>query len=167
MGDDGPRRQAAFQSNVMDGVLHPAAQQHRVLCDERRTVVEETQELDGAGWLEPVAVLSLLIARKNVLAVGKVKAPDAKRGNGGVDRTRAAGESEEDIGGDVIALLYGQMEQLAQRDVYIGVGLFTLQRTVGFGQNTVFRAEADRLVEAEAALLDRHQDCDAKRQLEH
>ena len=122
--------------------------------------------MDGGTGLKPVVILQGFIAVQIVLGVLHVEAGQAERGHVGVDRRGAAQEAEKDVGGGVVALSDGELNEGAERNIDIGVGVLCLERAPVLGRDAVCGEEADGLVERELALLDLVEDGEGEGELE-
>ncbi len=166
MRDDGAGWEIRLQALDAGGGVHPGEEQGGVLGGEWRAVGKAAEEVDGGLGLEPVAILEGLVAVEVVLGVLHVEASDAERGHVGVDEGGAAEEAEKDVGGGVIALGDGELEQGAEGDVDVGVGVLMLERAPVFGWDAVCGEKADGLIEGEPALLDLVEDGEGEGELE-
>lgn len=75
-----------------------------MLRGQRRVVVYAAQPLNRGGGLKPITILNGDVASKTALAVFEVKARDTERVNVIFNDLRAADDTQNQVGGGVVAL---------------------------------------------------------------
>lgn len=137
VGGLGARWEVAVETAGGFGGAHPVKEHGVVFGCKGQVVAEDAKELDCSARRKPVAVLEGSVAVEGALAVEKVEAGDAERGDVVVDDLRAAGETKEEVGGGVVAEGDGHLEKVAEGDIDAGVEVLVLQGAVGLGEDEV------------------------------
>ena len=167
MHDAGAAGQVCLQAFGAGGrFAHPLKEQLDVWWVEGRLVFQQAQESDGGCRLEPIAILSVLVAVERGFAVAQMEAADAKSGEILVDGGGSPDDAQQDIGGSVVAESDGRVGQFAKGHVDVSVGVLVLQGAVSLGQDAVRFEKANRLIERQLAAFDEMQHGYHQRQFE-
>ena len=155
MHHDGSRRQVTLDlTRAVRRFLHPFQKKLGVLRCERRLVADEVKQLNGAGGLEPIAILGGGVALESVFVVLQMKTGDAEGRDVRVDGGRAAHEMEDNVRGDVVAERGGEAKEFLQGNIDVRFRIFVLERTIGVRKDAIAEEKADGLVERKSILFD-------------
>jgi hypothetical protein len=134
VGKNGSGRESGAEAMGARGGVGHGFEEEGVGCERDGRIVDEAlKELDSGCWLDPVAILEVFVTVEVALAIDELKGHDSERVDVVLHDGWATGQPEENLFCAVVALPDSELDELAQGDVDVGVGVAILKWTVGAG----------------------------------
>jgi len=134
VGKNGSGRESGAEAMGARGGVGHGFEEEGVGCERDGRIVDEAlKEADSGYGLDPVAILEVFVAAEVTLAIDQVEGRDSERVDVALDDGWATGQPEENLFGAIVALPDSELDELAQGDVDVGVGVAILKWTVGPG----------------------------------